>query len=250
MKDVAQSLLSRVSIRKYTDEEIPQDVMDFIYRAVENTPTSYNGQQFSVIDITDQTLKEELSEICNQKQIKTCKHFLVFLADYNKIGLLAEKKGLSMPDVYNTMDGLIVTVIDACLAMMSAVVAAESVGLGSNCIGYLRTADPARVAELLNLPKGVFVVCGLAIGYPNQQPDLKPKQPASLVFHRNTYRRDNEQMLQELEAYDARVKNYNQTRNGLKTDNDWVSHILDYYAEVGKLRIFDYLRSQGFNIDR
>ena len=30
-----------------------QETMDFIYRAVANTPTSYNGQQFSVIDIDD-----------------------------------------------------------------------------------------------------------------------------------------------------------------------------------------------------
>ncbi len=43
--------------------------------------------------------------------------------------------------------------------MMSAVVAAESCGLGTNCIGYLRTVDPARVAELLHLPKGVLSWC-------------------------------------------------------------------------------------------
>ncbi len=58
MKDVKQTLLDRVSIRRYEREAIPQETMDFIYDAVRNTPTSYNGQQYSVIDIDDQELKE------------------------------------------------------------------------------------------------------------------------------------------------------------------------------------------------
>lgn len=248
MKDVATSLLQRVSIRKYTDEPIPQEAMNQIYSAIENTPTSYNGQQFTVIDITDQPLKEKLYEITGQKQIMTCKHFLVFCVDFNKVALLAKDKGLEMPKVTNTMDGVIVGVIDTSLAMMSAVVMAESLGLGSNCIGYLRTADPAQVADLLKLPRGVFVVCGLAIGYPAQSPDLKPKEPTSLVIHRDTYREDNERMVEELREYDAGVKHYNQTRTGRKSDNDWCAHILGYYDEVVKLRIFDYLRAQGFDV--
>ena len=68
MKDVKTSLLERTSVRRYEREAIPQETMDLIYRAVENTPTSYNGQQFSVIDISDQALKEELYALTNQKQ--------------------------------------------------------------------------------------------------------------------------------------------------------------------------------------
>ena len=58
MKDVKQTLLDRVSIRRYEREPIPREDMDFIFEAIRNTPTSYNGQQFSVIDIDDQNLKE------------------------------------------------------------------------------------------------------------------------------------------------------------------------------------------------
>ena len=176
MKDVKTSLLERTSVRRYEREAIPQETMDLIYRAVENTPTSYNGQQFSVIDISDQALKEELYALTNQKQLKTCNRLLIFCSDYNKISLLARHKGVDMPQFTNTMDAVTIGIIDASLAMMSAVVAAQAAGLGSNCVGYLRTVDPAKVAELLKLPKGVFVVCGLALGVPREQPDLKPKQ--------------------------------------------------------------------------
>lgn len=250
MLDVKQSLLQRTSVRRYEREAIPAETMDFIYKAVENTPTSYNGQQFSVIDIDDQTLKEKLYEMTNQKQLKTCNRLLIFCSDYNKISLLAKKKGLTMPPFTDTMDGVTIGIIDASLAMMSAVVAAQSAGLGSNCVGYLRTVDPKRLAEILKLPKGVFVVCGLALGVPREQPDLKPKQPASLVFHHNEYRQDEDAMVKELETYDEVVSHYNRTRSGGTSENDWVGHILDYYDHAMQYRIKDYLRDQGYDIKR
>lgn len=238
----------RTSVRRYEREAIPQETMEFIYKAVENTPTSYNGQQFSVIDIDDQEIKLKLYELTGQKQIKTCNRLLIFLSDFNKISLLAEKKGLQMPAITNCMDGVMLGVIDASLAMMSAVVAAQACGLGSNCIGYLRTVDPKAVAELLQLPKGVFVVCGLALGIPREHPDLKPKQPSSLVFHKNHYRGDNEKMVEELESYDEIVKHYNATRAGGTTTNDWVAHILDYYDHATKYQILQYLKDQGYDV--
>lgn len=250
MKDVKTSLLGRTSVRRYEREQIPQETMDFIYKAVENTPTSYNGQQFSVIDISDQQLKEQLYELTNQKQLKTCNRLLIFCSDYNKITKLAEKKGFDVPSFTNTMDGVTIGIIDASLAMMSAVVAAQAAGLGSNCIGYLRTVDPAKVAELLKLPKGVFVVCGLALGVPREQPDLKPKQPSSLVFHHNHYRQDTQNMIEEMEEYDEVVKSYNRTRAGGTSDNDWCDHILDYYRHAMEYRILDYLKAQGYDIKK
>lgn len=250
MKDVKSTLLDRVSIRRYEREAIPAETMEFIRAAIRNTPTSYNGQQFSVIEIDDQPLKEELYGITGQKQLKTCNRLLIFLSDYNKIQLLADRKGVSMPAFTDTMDGTMIGIIDASLAMMSAVVAAEACGLGCNCIGYLRTADPVKIAELLKLPKGVFVVCGLALGIPREHPDLKPKEPESVVFHHNHYREDAEMMTDEMEEYDRTVQAYNKTRAGGTTDNDWVAHIISYYDHAMNYRIMDYLRAQGYDIKK
>ena len=236
MKSVKESLLERTSIRRYERQ------------AVRNPPTSHNGQQFSVIEIDDQPLKEELYAITNQKQLKTCNRLLIFVSDYNKMTLLAEKKGVRMPPFTDTMDGVTIGIIDASLAMMSAVVAAEACGLGCNCIGYLRTADPKRIAELLHLPKGVFVVCGLALGIPREHPDLKPKQPESLVFHHNAYRDDTDHMTAELEAYDKTVQEYNKTRAGGTTTNDWCQHIIEYYDHAMHYEIMQYLKDQGYDV--
>ena len=85
MKSVKESLLNRRSIRRYEREAVTDEQMQLIYEAIRNTPTSYNGQQFSVIDVTDQAVKEQIYALTNQKQIKTCSHFLLFMIDYHKI---------------------------------------------------------------------------------------------------------------------------------------------------------------------
>lgn len=244
-KSVSETLLQRRSIRRYEYEQVSQEDMQFIFDAIRNTPTSYNAQQYSVIDVSDPILKQRLYELTNQKQIKTCSRFLAFCADFNKISCGAKAKGEAMPEIYNTADGLILGTVDASLAMMSAVTAACSLGLGTCCIGYARTAAPDEISALLKLPQHVYLVCGLAIGIPRETPDLKPKQPRELVIHRDTYRQDD--MTPDLLAYDAAVTEYNANRSGAKTDNDWITHMLGYYREAMGYTMLAALRNRGFD---
>lgn len=248
MKSVKETLLERRSTRRYERQNISQSNLNLIYAAIRNTPTSYNGQQFSVIDISDHDLKIKLYELTSQKQIKTCNHFLLFCVDYNKISTIAKAKNIEMPHFTHTADGVMVGIIDASLAMMSAVVAAESCGLGTCCIGYARTANPAKIAELLKLPHGVFAVCGLAIGIPRETNDLKPKQSKDLIIHQNHYRTDD--MSDELLDYDSKISQYNISRNGSTTNNDWANHIIGYYNEAMNYNMLDALRQQGFDITK
>lgn len=249
MKDVKTTLLERRSIRRYEREAITPEQMDFIYEAIRNTPTSYNGQQYSVVDITDTDTKLRLEELTGQKQIKTCSHFMLFCADYHKIGLIAEAKGVEMPPFTHTMDGTVVGVVDASLAMMSAIVAADALGLGSCPIGFIRTKDPEAVCSILGLPEGVFPVCGLAIGVPREMPDMHPKQPAAALIHRDRYAADAE-LLPLLQGYDADVIEYNATRSGSTSTNDWAAHIVDYYREGMSYHTLAAMARQGFVPER
>lgn len=249
MKTVKESLLERVSVRRYEREALTEDQIHFIYDAIRNTPTSYNGQQFSVIDVSDQALKEQIEALIGQKQIKTCARFFAFCMDYNKIELGAKAKGVDMPPFYDTVDGVTVGIIDASLAMMSAIVAVEALGLGCCPIGYARTRDQKALAEMLKLPPHVMVVCGLAVGVPREHNDLKPKQPAALMIHSNEYRSD-AMLAEDVLAYDAEVTRYNETRAGGTSTNDWVDHIIGYYREAMAYRMLDALRERGFDCKR
>lgn len=244
-KTIEQTLLERRSIRRYTRDSISPADLEFVYAAIRNTPTSYNGQQFTVIDIDDPQLKVKLYELTGQKQIKTCSHFMVFCADYRKIELAAAAKGIETGGFPATADGYTVGVIDASLALMSALVAAESRGLGTCPIGYIRTVDPDAVVSLLGLPRGVMAVCGLAIGVPRELPDLKPKQPVDVVVRHNGYGDDS--IVEQILGYDKEVTRYNRTREGTKSDNDWVAHIVGYYREGDEAYdILGAARKQGF----
>lgn len=246
MEEIKRMFDERTSVRRYEREPISDAALNVIYSAILNIPTSYNGQQFSVIEVSDQDLKERLYELIGQKQIKTCNRFFVFCADYNKIAKLSAEKGLVMPNVTETVDGVMVGIIDATLAMGNALIAAQSCGLGSCCIGYTRTAKPEELAEILNLPKGVFVVCGLAVGVPREKPDVKPKQPRGAVIHRNRY--DETGLVDKLKYYDDIIKVYNANRSGTKSDNDWCGHILEYYKDIMEYNMLDYIRKQGFDV--
>ncbi|MDE7472962.1 MAG: nitroreductase family protein, partial [Muribaculaceae bacterium] len=105
-KSVETTLLTRRSIRRYEREQIKDEDMQFIYDAIRNTPTSYNGQQYSVIDLDDPSIKEQIYEITGQKPLKTRSPFLLFLADHNKIGVIAKTKGIDDIPFAETTDGL------------------------------------------------------------------------------------------------------------------------------------------------
>lgn len=246
-RSVRETLLKRRSIRRYERQPIAEDDLRFIREAIRNTPTSYNGQQFSVIEIDNQPLKEQLAELVGQKQFKTSARVFAFLSDFNKIAVAASAKGLENPGFENTADGLIVGTVDAALAMMSAIVAASSRGLGTCPIGYARTVNPRRISEILHLPKGVYLVCALAVGVPREMPDMHPKQPLDLVVFKNSY--GTPDMAGKLMDYDRTVAGYNMNRSGSTSDNDWAGHILDYYREGMGYNMLAALRARGYGMD-
>src|SRR4029078_7657093 len=81
-----------------------------------------------------------------------------------------------------------VVVVDAPLRAQSALIAAESLGLGGVYIGAMRNL-PERIAAELGLPPHVFAVFGMSIGYPAaaRPTDIKPRLPQSVVLHREQY---------------------------------------------------------------
>jgi len=247
MKTFNDILIERRTVRRYERQAIEPAQLAFIYEAIRNTPTSYNGQQFSVVAVTDPAVKLRLYEIMGQKQVKTSAVFLVFCLDFHQLELAAAAKGVAFPDFQDSINGYTVGVVDATLAMRGAMVAAESLGLGTCCIGYARTADPALTSEILGLPAKVAIVCGLAVGVPSETPDLKPKRPTGAVVFENRYG-ESAALTETLLAYDAEVSRYNRERSGDQTTNDWAAHILDYHAHEKGKRIEDYLRTQKIEV--
>ena len=188
MNEVIEQLYRRKSIRVYTEQEIGKDEKDAIIRAAAEAPTAGNQQLYTILDITDQSLKEKLVETCdNQPMIAQAKMVLIFCADCKKwydaylaVGCQTRKPGVG---------DLMLAVTDAMIAAQNAVTAAESLGIGSCYIGDIMENCEAQ-RELLHLPEYVVPVGMLIFGYPTDQQKSRPKPERveqKYIVHENGY---------------------------------------------------------------
>jgi len=189
MNNTIRELLARKSVRVYTDEPIPADAKEAILLSAVNAPTAGNQQLYTIIDVTDQALKDGLAESCDhQPFIATGKMVLIFCADCRKWyeGFHAAGAEPRNPGVGD----LLLAVSDATIAAQNAVVAAESLGIGSCYIGdIMEQCEMHR--EMLHLPEYVFPCCMLVFGYPTQQQMDRPKPERAAmqhIVHENAYR--------------------------------------------------------------
>ena len=189
MNNTIRELLARKSVRVYTDEPIPAEAKEAILLAAVNAPTAGNQQLYTIIDVTDQALKDALAESCDhQPFIATGKMVLIFCADCRKWyeGFRAADASPRKPGVGD----LLLAVSDATIAAQNAVVAAESLGIGSCYIGDIMEQCEVH-QEMLHLPRYVFPCCMLVFGYPTQQQLERPKPERAAmqhIVHENAYR--------------------------------------------------------------
>ena len=85
MNAILQSLHDRKSVRAFTDQPVAEETKLAILTAAAQAPTAGNQQLYTILDITDQTVKEKLVPLCdNQPFIATAPLVLIFLADCRK----------------------------------------------------------------------------------------------------------------------------------------------------------------------
>jgi nitroreductase len=145
-------------------------------------------QTWSLIEVCDPVRKARLAKLAgSQQHIVQAPTLLIWLADLNRLEKLGAARDQPV-DALDYLETLLVAVIDATLAAQNAVLAAESLGLGTVYIGALRN-EPERVASELGLPPRVLPVFGLCLGYPDPAvvAGIKPRLAPALVHHREQY---------------------------------------------------------------
>lgn len=199
MNEIIQSLHDRKSVRVFTEQEITKEQKQEILMAAMEAPTAGNQQLYTILDITDEELKQKLSVTCdNQPFIARAPLVLVFCADFQKWydvftagGAVPRKPGVG---------DLMLAISDTCIAAQNAVTAAWSMGIGSCYIGdIMENCEKHR--EMLNLPEYVFPAAMLVFGYPTeQQKNRKKPQRCRLedIVQTNTYHRRNTDELRQV----------------------------------------------------
>jgi nitroreductase len=182
------SLLEHRSVRAYLPDALDAGVLELLIAAAQSAPSSSNLQAWSVVAVEDKARKARLAALAhNQKQIVEAPLFLVWLADLSRLRRVAGDVGTTS-DGLDHLESFVLAVIDAALAAQNAVVAAESLGLGTVYIGAIRS-EPEKVAAELDLPPGAFPIFGLVVGKPDpaRPTAVKPRLPQAAVLHRERY---------------------------------------------------------------
>ena len=189
MNQTIQQLFDRKSTRVFTEQEISPEDKALILRSAFMAPTAGNQQLYTILDITSPDIKKELVKTCDdQPFIADAKMVLIFCADCKKwydafqaAGCEPRKPGVG---------DLTLAMADAIIAAQNAVVAAESLGIGSCYIGDI-TENCEQQRKLLHLPRYVYPACMVVFGYPTEQQKKRKKpqrMPVEHIVHENGYR--------------------------------------------------------------
>lgn len=188
MNQTIEVLMQRKSVRAFEEKEIPADVKETILTAAMRAPTAGNMMLYSVLDVTDQSLKDKLAITCDhQPFIAKAPMVLVFLADYRRWYRKFEQAGCDAPKP--RLSDFILATNDTVIAAHAACVAAESLGVGSCYIGDI-IENWETHKEIFNLPEYVAPVSMLVFGYPTQQQKDRPQVsrfPKDMIIFENAY---------------------------------------------------------------
>ena len=228
MNEVMKTLLSHCSIRSYKNKAIEDEKLEQIIKAIQAAPSWINGQQVSIIAIKDPMKKKKFAELCGgQKHIEEAPVFLVFCSDFHRAYLASklEETPFAVPE---NIDTLLVGATDVGIALEAAITASESLGLGTVCIGGIRR-NLNEVIKELNLPPYVLPISGLCVGYPADDPGIKPRLPVQAVYHTETYQHD---LQADIDAYNQVYSDYLAERSQGKQTGTWTKAVANFYSKI------------------
>lgn len=246
-------LLNRRSIRRFSPEAIDADTIATLESVAQHAASSQFLNDWSAIRVENPAKKEALATIGRQTYIAQAPLLYVFVLDEHRNEAIASAQGVPTDGEGFTLNAsyrFSQAQNDAVLALHAMETAAYSLGLGCVILGSILN-DIDAVIELLDLPKHTYPVLGLAIGKPDQKPQVKPRMPRTMQFFVDEYPQDDVPLLDGLADFDHVVHQYYDLRNTERPVDAFSAQIASAATDRGVLeRGFGHAQSQGFNLER
>lgn len=245
MNPTITKMTQHVSVRNFKDQPLSEETKNQLLIAAQSGSSSNFVQAYSIIEITDLAIRNELATLSNSASyVKQTGTFYVFVADLYRQATILERHQQSLKGIQN-MEALLVATVDTTIAAENMAIAAEALDLGICFIGGIRN-NLARVAQLLKLPQYTVPLFGLTIGVPKEKNQVKPRLPLANKVSQNTY--DSKQFT-DLKGYDQITKNYYGHRANNQQEATWTRKNSDFFHEPRRPDVADFLRSQGFTLN-
>ena len=159
---IIENIMTRTSVRSYTDEIIGSDTIETLLRAGMAAPTAVNKQPWHFVAITDRAKLDSIAVANpNAGMVKQAPLAIVVCGDLNK-ALEGPARAFWIQDCSAATENILL--------------AAHGLGLGAVWTGLYPNEDRAlAVSELLKLPENIVPLCAIVIGHPAEQPQPKDK---------------------------------------------------------------------------
>ncbi|MBR0502845.1 MAG: nitroreductase family protein [Paludibacteraceae bacterium] len=241
-----EEFTNRKTIRKYTEQEVSDDLLYQLLEAASHASTTGNMQLYSVIITRDKEKKAALAPThFNQKPFIGAPVVLTFCADYNRFNKWCEQRK-AVPG-YNNFLSFTTAAIDTLLLAQNFAALAEHEGLGLCFLGTT-TYNAPQIAKILNLPKYVVPVTTITLGYPAEDPELQDRIPVRGFVHSESYHdydfEDIDRIFDHKESLEVNrqfvKENKKETLAQIFTDIRYTKKDGDHFSKI----YFDYIKEQ------
>ena len=242
-------LLNRhVSIRRFINKDVDDEFLKSIIFSGTKASTTGNMQLYSVIVSKDKSQIEKLLPFhFNQPVAKDAPVLLTFIADFNRFIKWCEYRNAQTG--YDNFLSFFTASIDALLFAQNVCIAAENNGLGICYLGTT-TYNAKEISEVLRLPKLTFPVTTVALGYPDESPELTDRLPLKGIIHYEKYTNYSKGIIDDLYAF---KENLNSSKQYVKenskeslaqvfTDVRYKKTDNEYFSK----KMLGFLKEQGF----
>lgn len=183
---IIKVLLERGSCRSYQNKKIPAQIMEQVLKAGIHAPTGGNLQPYSIIKIESRAANSRLAILCGQPFVGQAPVNLLFCIDWRRLERWSKLS--AAPFTANrSFRHFWISFQDTIISAQNICTAADALGLGGCYIGTVLEFFPT-LKKMFKLPRGVFPVVLLCLGYPKTKPVLRKKLPVKVMVHFERYR--------------------------------------------------------------
>ena len=238
----------RRTIRRYQEKDVTPALLNELMEIACRASTVGNMQTYSVVVTRDAAMKEKLSPAhFNQPMVKKAPVVLTFCVDLNRFSKWCDQRQ-AIPG-YDNLQWFVTGAVDALLAAQTFCVAAEEKGLGICYLGTT-TYNPNQIIDALQLPKLVFPITTITLGWPDELPEQVDRLPLEAILHQETYHDYSVEDIDRLYAYKESLpenlkfiaENNKETLAQVFTDVRYKKTDSELFSEV----LLETLKKQGF----
>lgn len=204
------TLQTRRTIRKYAAKDVDETLLNRLLETAERTPTMGNLQLYSVVITRSKAVKEQLAPAhFNQPMVTDAPVVLTICADYRRTTVWAEHRNAT-PGYANFLS-FMNAATDGLLYTQTLCNLAEAEGLGTCFLGTTLYM-PQTIIDVLQLPRLVFPVATITMGWPAENPMQTDRLPLRAMVHQETF-----------EDYTAkRIDDFYRTKEALEVNKNFV----------------------------